>query len=122
MSDTPDSQSSEFSSQRTPVAAEESQRASANTARETITYTMLPALISGLLIALVLFTLNGTNSRIDTTNSRIDRLDEKIYRLDEKMDTKFEEVDRKIGEVRGTLKTLLAVLEVQNEIPAGLSE
>ena len=132
MTDTPDSQSSEFPPQRT-VVAEEPQRATTSTKRETLTSAMLPTLIGGIFTALVLFTLTTTNSRIDRLEDKMDtkinELDTKISALEDKMDTKINELDTKISaldakisEVQGTLNTLIAVLEVQSRIPGDLIE
>ena len=94
----------------------------------------LQALFGAAVVALLVFTLtathsriDGTHSRIDETNDRITRLEERITRLEEKVDRRFGALDVRfraleedVAEVNRKLTALIAALNVSNEVGAAL--
>ena len=112
MSQTPDSQPAEASSQaaaRTATAAKPARPS----LRDQIADNPLLTLLGTVVVALLVFTLTGTNSRIDRLEDRFDRLEDKVDAGFAAQGDKIEQIDRK-------LTALIAALNATEAVDAAL--
>ena len=119
MSQTPDSQPAEASSQAAAPTVSVAKPARPGL-RDQIADNPLLTFLGTVVVALLVFTLTGINSRIDGLGDRFDGLEDRFDRLEDKVDAGFAAQGDKIEQIDRKLTALVAALNATEAVDAAL--